>query len=376
MGHAGDLLNHGPGFGGANGIERRNAGVLLFAELAVEDIGVGLVEQDQGGLAGAAIDLAKAAAGGLEDHVAGAVALLGEDDAGEAAAIPAFLADLDEQDNLPAGNGIVEEGEVGGGIGGNAVRLVALVVAEDAVRRDAKLADEHRVDLLFETGDRAAVDGQLGAGAAGVGFGTIVAQEALNTGANDFDGLEAGGDFEPGFLKKIGNSGGQRVVVDGVGDGGGADFDGADLNGAGSIVVGRTGEAKDGVFLAGAAPSVDNGTELDVAACGALDFVDEDLQPGDRADEVAKLVGEAFLFLVVAFDELKMVVEFHAVENDFFGVDDEDEARQILEGFVGGDLLRVGIAGAIALLGGFGLVENLELDELSNFGRRRLGEYP
>ena len=63
-----------------------------------------------------------------------------------------------------------------------------------------------------------------------------------------------------------------------------------------------------------------------------------------------------------AFDQLQVGVHLHPVEDDFLGVDDENQPQQILEWLVRGKLLDVGIAHTVALLGGFGLVKHLELD--------------
>jgi hypothetical protein len=49
---------------------------------------------------------------------------------------------------------------------------------------------------------------------------------------------------------------------------------------------------------------------------------------------------------------------------------------QVLERFVGGDFLCIGVADAIALPGGFRLVENFELDEFPDGGCGRFRKHP
>ena len=86
-------------------IELLYGGLLLLPQLLVEDFCVGLVQPDHRFLflRRLSIHLTQATATGLQHHVAPAIALLRQDDAGQAAAVPAFLADLYQQDVTLAG---------------------------------------------------------------------------------------------------------------------------------------------------------------------------------------------------------------------------------------------------------------------------------
>ena len=78
-------------------VERGNAGVLAVFQLRLQHLRVVLAEIDQRGVALATHHFAQAAAGRLQHHVGGAVALLREDDPGEAVAVPALFANLHQQ---------------------------------------------------------------------------------------------------------------------------------------------------------------------------------------------------------------------------------------------------------------------------------------
>ena len=76
-------------------MQQRLTPLLLF-QLVIQLPGVGIIQIDQRRFRGVLVNLTQAAAGGLQNHILRAVSLLGQDDSGQAAAIPALLADLDK----------------------------------------------------------------------------------------------------------------------------------------------------------------------------------------------------------------------------------------------------------------------------------------
>ena len=72
---------------------------MTLLELGNQLVTVGAVEVNQRRFQLPPVHLAQAPAGGLQYHVLGAVPLLGEDNSGQTAAVPALFANLHQQDN-------------------------------------------------------------------------------------------------------------------------------------------------------------------------------------------------------------------------------------------------------------------------------------
>ena len=371
----------GDGGGGA-ALEFVEGGVLLFFELVGELAAVAFVEDDDGFFGGTAVDFAEAAARGLQDHVAGAVALLREDDAGEGAAVPAFLADLDEEDDADGAVGGVEGGEGEFGALGGGVFLVAAMVAEDGGGGVDSVffakPDGEGKHLGFETGDGAAVDGEFCAGAGSVALVAEAGEEFRDAAAHDVEGV--GGvadDLDNGFLEKGANAFDEWEVVDGVGDFGGLDFQvpgDADFFRRGE--VGRAGEAEHGADGAGSGPFRDDGAELDFGIGGVVGLVDENGKDRDFGNGGAELVGGGGFLVLGTLVQKHGLVVFEVVEDDFFGVGDGDKAGEVPEGLQGGELLDVGVADAVGTgRGGVG-VEHHEAEHAAQPGGQRFGHDP
>lgn len=370
----------GDGGGGA-ALEFVECGVLLFLELVGELAAVAFVEDDDGFFGSAAVDFAETAAGGLQDHVAGAVAFLGEDDAGKGAAVPAFFADLDEEDDADGGMGGVEGGEGEVGAFGSGEVAVAAVVAEDGGDRvEAAFfakADGKGENLLFEAGDGAAIDGEFGAGAGGVAFVTEAVEEFRDAALHDVEGVgSVADDLDDGFLEEGANAFDEGEVVDGVGNFGGFNVEAlgnADFFRRGE--VGRAGEAEDGTDGAGGGPFRDDAAEFDFGRGGMVGFIDEDGKGGKLGNRGTEFVGGGGLFIGGGFDEEGLLV-VEAVEDDSFGVGDGDEAEEIVVGLQGGEFLNVGIADAVRTgRGGVG-VQYDEFEGAAKSGGEGFGDDP
>ena len=85
---------------------QRNAVLLL--ELSIELVRVAVVQVDECRFRRVLIHLTQASAGGLQHHILRAVTLLREDDPSQAAAVPALLADLNQQNNADFRNCFIQ----------------------------------------------------------------------------------------------------------------------------------------------------------------------------------------------------------------------------------------------------------------------------
>lgn len=358
-------------------------GVLLLAKLVCELFSVALVEHDDGFLRNAAVDFAKTAAGGLQDHVRRAVALLGEDDAGKGPAVPSFLADLDEKDDADRRMGRVEGGEGEFGAFGRGELLVAAMVAEDGGGGvEAVLlaeADGEREDLPLQARDGAAVDGELGAGSGGVALVAEPGEELADAALDDGEGVgRVADDLDDGPLQERADAVHEGEIVDGVGDLGRLDLQSVgDANLLGGGQIGSSGKAEDGADGTVLGPFRDDAAELDVGRGGMVGLVDEDGKGGNLGDGSAKLVGGGGLFVVGAVEEhgLRRVVR-ESVEDDFLGIGDGDEAGELVERLKGGELLDVGVTDPVRAAGGGVGVQDHEAERAAEAGRKRLGDDP
>ena len=108
--------------------------MILLLELGVQLVGVGIIQIDQRRFRGSLLHLTQAAARGLQNHVFGAVSLLGENDACQAAAVPALLADLHQQHDPNVGNGAVQGVKLHLAVRRLGVLLIPLVEFENHIR--------------------------------------------------------------------------------------------------------------------------------------------------------------------------------------------------------------------------------------------------
>ena len=202
-------------------LEVLERGALLGVELFFQEAGVGVVEDDNGGLGVGVGHLAQATAGGLEHHLLVTVALLREDDTGKRAAVPTLLADLDKDDDADGAIRAVEPCEGQSGTGAHRVVLVALVVDEEGLFAEAVFGQEaadERGDFLLGARDGAGVDGQFGAGTVGPHGVAMARHEGAEAVFHDLCGGEgARASTHDGALEENAHALHEREVVDDVG---------------------------------------------------------------------------------------------------------------------------------------------------------------
>ena len=195
--------------------------MVRLLQLGVELLGVGVVQIDQGRFRRVLIHLAQAAARGLQHHVFRAIAFLGQYDAGEAAAIPALLADLNQQDDADAGEGFVQGIKLQLAVRWLRIALISFVEPEYGVRTEAILGNDgghERINHLFQLLYRPTVDAQLGDGAVLVNGVLIGVQEFPHTLFDDDRAFRYLRDLHPRAFQEVADAVDQRIVVYDVGD--------------------------------------------------------------------------------------------------------------------------------------------------------------
>ena len=153
----------------AAGLEFLQGNPMLLLELGIQLICIGIVQVNQGSFGRSLLYLAQAAAGGLQNHVLGAVAFLRKDDASQTATVPAFLANLNQQNDADSGNRVIQSVELHLTVGGLRILLVALVEFQNHISGQAVVGDNSGnkgIHHFFQLFDGTAVDAQFGGQAA------------------------------------------------------------------------------------------------------------------------------------------------------------------------------------------------------------------
>ena len=101
--------------------------MVLLLELCVELVRIAVVQINQCSFCRALIHLTQAAARSLQHHVFGAISLLRENNAGQAAAIPAFFSNLNKENHTDFRQRLVKRVELHLAIYGLGVLLIAFV---------------------------------------------------------------------------------------------------------------------------------------------------------------------------------------------------------------------------------------------------------
>ena len=195
--------------------------MVRLLQLGVKLFGVGVVQIDQGRFGRVLIHLAQAAARGLQHHVLRAIAFLGENDAREAAAVPALLTDLNQQDDADAGEGFVQGIKLQLAVRWLRIAFISFVEPEYGVRTEAILGNDgghERINHLFQLLYCSAVDAQLGDGAVLVNGVPIGVQEFSHTLFDDDRAFRYLRDLHPRAFQEVADAVDQRIVVYDVGD--------------------------------------------------------------------------------------------------------------------------------------------------------------
>ena len=171
-------------------------------------------------------DLSETAAAGLQHHVGGTGSFLWQYHAGEALTVPSLLTDLYEQDDFDVGERRVERGKGCGGSLCLRILFVATMIFQYHVGRVHAVVGNNlshlRVNVLLKRFYLTAIDGQLGAGAVGVGRVTILVEELSHAVVDDHRPVIVG-EFHLGHFEEVAHALDERIVIHHIGEVGVAD---------------------------------------------------------------------------------------------------------------------------------------------------------
>ena len=189
---------------------------MLLLELSIELVRIAVVQVDECRFRRVLIHLTKASTGGLQHHILRAVALLREDDPSQAAAVPALLADLNQQNNADFRNCFIQRIKLHLAVGRLGILLIALVELENGVAAKAAFRGDFcdkRVNKFFQLFDGSAVDAQLCDCAIGIDGILVGFKKFTHTGFNDTAAVRKLRNLHHRTLEKISNTVNERVVI-------------------------------------------------------------------------------------------------------------------------------------------------------------------
>ena len=325
-------------------IEFGDTGLLLFLQLGIKDLGVKIIQPDNGRFRRALVNLSQTSTRGLEHHVGGAIPLLRQDHPGERPAIPPLLAHLHQQYDTSPGEREVKAGEERLTPFLQFVLLVAAMIFQDVPGRiSSQLLNQPgdgRINLFFQTADAAAVDSQFGAGSGAIGAVPIGLVKITDPSFNNNQRLQVGGNLHPRFLQETLDSPDKRVVVNGSGN----------LRELQRHTVTHGNRVRRGqirrpritdntVHRAPLAPPINHLTKLDVVGGCVVNLIDMNGKILYLADEVSQFIRLAVLLIFIMLDKLQLIGKIQTVQNHLLGIHHHDQTEQLFEGLMARDLL-------------------------------------
>ena len=96
----------------------------------------------------------------------------------------------------------------------------------------------------------------------------------------------------------------------------------------------------------------------------------------DRADEFPQFVSQSHALQFFFRNKRRVLIAWQTVENNLLGIGNGNQSLQVFKRLVVVNLLGIGILDAVTLIGSFLLIQNLELNQTTQFSGRRFRDNP